>query len=254
MAPEVIQETMYDGRADIWSLGITLIELADTEPPYANIHPMRAIFMIPNRPPPRFKRQAAWSDEMNDFLSLCLKKDPEERPTASALMDHPFVKDAIKKLNSADPKGASDLLAPMVEANLEEIETYRKDEAGRTHSSTMSSTLSRGNTAVFSPLPRAEDANLPEMQPGDTFIFNPEAISNTLIPTNSVAAESTKEDEFAKYFDENPEAQIPLHSKEMIELQNKMKMLEMQFQEDIRELRKAYNRRREMLVKAADAK
>ena len=64
MAPEVIQETPYDGRADIWSLGITLIEMAEKDPPYSNIHPMRAIFMIPTKPPPVFQSPSEWSDDM----------------------------------------------------------------------------------------------------------------------------------------------------------------------------------------------
>jgi len=71
MAPEVIQEVGYDVRADIWSLGITVIEIAEGKPPYSNIHPMRAIFMIPSRPPPKFTDPDKWSKDMNDFLSKC---------------------------------------------------------------------------------------------------------------------------------------------------------------------------------------
>mmetsp|Transcript_11453 Transcript_11453/g.13134 ORF Transcript_11453/g.13134 Transcript_11453/m.13134 type:complete len:426 (+) Transcript_11453:267-1544(+) len=248
MAPEVIQETPYDGRADIWSLGITLIELADTEPPYANIHPMRAIFMIPNRPPPHLKTQADWSEEMNDFVRLCLKKNPEERPTASKLLEHPFVAETVERLDKANPRGASDILKPLVEENLEEIEAYRKDEAERDHSSTMSSTLSRGNTAVFAPIPRKEEKALPAMDPGDTFIFNPEQIASTLVP--SKLETGANEAEFSKYFAES-DAKIPLESAEMMELKKNLRNLEIQFQEDIRDLREAYDRRRQKLIEVS---
>eukprot|EP00947_MAST-08B_sp_MAST-8B-sp1_P005835 g5835.t1 len=93
MAPEVIQEWAYDGKADIWSLGITVIEMADGEPPHADIHPMRAIFMIPSKPPPTLKNPSQWSAQMNDFVAKCLIKDAAKRPDARTMLMHPFVKD-----------------------------------------------------------------------------------------------------------------------------------------------------------------
>jgi serine/threonine protein kinase len=90
MAPEVIQETGHNYKADIWSLGITLIELAEGHPPLCNLHPLRAIFVIPSRPPPSFTDKSKWSPEMNDFLSLCLTKDATQRPTAKQLQLHPW--------------------------------------------------------------------------------------------------------------------------------------------------------------------
>ncbi|XP_031553292.1 serine/threonine-protein kinase 3-like [Actinia tenebrosa] len=94
MAPEVIQEVGYDCLADIWSLGITAIEMAEGKPPYADIHPMRAIFMIPTKPPPTFKDPERWSEEFRDFVAKCLVKNPEERATASQLLQHPFIQGA----------------------------------------------------------------------------------------------------------------------------------------------------------------
>lgn len=91
MAPEVIQEIGYDCVADIWSLGITALEMAEGKPPYGDIHPMRAIFMIPTKPPPSFREPDQWSSEFIDFVSVCLVKNPEERATASDLLQHIFI-------------------------------------------------------------------------------------------------------------------------------------------------------------------
>ncbi|KAJ3218689.1 Serine/threonine-protein kinase 3 [Dinochytrium kinnereticum] len=90
-APEVIQEVGYGVSADIWSLGITCIEMADGRPPYHNIHPMRAIFMIPTKPPPKLENESKYSKDFKDFVARCLTKDPKERPTAEMLLQDPFV-------------------------------------------------------------------------------------------------------------------------------------------------------------------
>eukprot|EP01123_Difflugia_compressa_P000008 TRINITY_DN1000_c0_g1_i1.p1 TRINITY_DN1000_c0_g1~~TRINITY_DN1000_c0_g1_i1.p1 ORF type:complete len:313 (+),score=70.32 TRINITY_DN1000_c0_g1_i1:3-941(+) len=96
MAPEVISIGAYDNLADIWSLGITCMEMAEGGPPRGDQHPMKVLRMIPSQPPPSLKEPEKWSKDFQNFLSKCLQTKPQNRSTCKELLKHPFLKGGKK--------------------------------------------------------------------------------------------------------------------------------------------------------------
>ncbi|TDH67422.1 hypothetical protein CCR75_000728 [Bremia lactucae] len=136
MAPEVIQEYGYDCKADIWSLGITAIEMAKGSPPLSEyvrfcldpahltdvIHPMKVLFMIPTLGPPVL--DGNFSPQFIDFASRCLQKAPQDRPTASELLLHPFIRSAAHVTH----------LTELLDRNQLDDQHLNREEDGRTQS------------------------------------------------------------------------------------------------------------------------
>ncbi|XP_066447382.1 serine/threonine-protein kinase 10 [Eleutherodactylus coqui] len=124
MAPEVVMcETMkdapYDYKADIWSLGITLIEMAQIEPPHHELNPMRVLLKIAKSEPPTLAYPSKWSQEFRDFLKTALDKNPQTRPSSMQLLEHPFVN---KKVN-----GNKILRALVAEAKAEVLDEIEEN-------------------------------------------------------------------------------------------------------------------------------
>jgi hypothetical protein len=91
MSPEVINGDGYGRRADIWSVGSTVVEMLTTHPPWHEFEAMAAIFKIATTDYPKYQLPDSASETAHDFLSLCFRKSSDERPTAAKLLNHPFV-------------------------------------------------------------------------------------------------------------------------------------------------------------------
>ncbi|XP_026513843.1 serine/threonine-protein kinase 10 [Terrapene carolina triunguis] len=126
MAPEVVmcetmKDTPYDYKADIWSLGITLIEMAQIEPPHHELNPMRVLLKIAKSDPPTLNCPSKWSPEFKDFLKTALDKNPETRPSAAQLLEHSFV----NKVTSN--RALRELVAEAKAEVMDEIEDNREE-------------------------------------------------------------------------------------------------------------------------------
>ncbi|KAG8435322.1 hypothetical protein GDO86_013324 [Hymenochirus boettgeri] len=127
MAPEVVmcetsKDKPYDFKADVWSLGVTLIEMAQIEPPHHELNPMRVLLKIAKAEPPTLAQPSKWSPDFNDFLKKCLEKNVDARWTTAQLLQHPFV----SVVNSNKP--VRELIAEAKAEVLEELEDSKEDE------------------------------------------------------------------------------------------------------------------------------
>ncbi|XP_032116241.1 serine/threonine-protein kinase 10 isoform X2 [Sapajus apella] len=162
MAPEVVmcetmKDTPYDYKADIWSLGITLIEMAQIEPPHHELNPMRVLLKIAKSDPPTLLTPSKWSVEFRDFLKIALDKNPETRPSAAQLLEHPFVSSVTSN------KALRELVAEAKAEVMEEIEDGR-DEGEEEDTVEAASTLENHtqNSSEVSPLRLNTDKPLKE--------------------------------------------------------------------------------------------
>ncbi|CAI2385690.1 unnamed protein product [Moneuplotes crassus] len=119
MSPEVLMHSEYNKKTDIWSLGITIIEMAEGDPPYSNLRMQMVMNKIRNDPPRGLTDPHKWSTEMNDFVSKCLTIDPKERPEAFELLNHPFI-----EKNAA----GSSLLSELIDSLIDQIEAERQKQ------------------------------------------------------------------------------------------------------------------------------
>jgi serine/threonine protein kinase len=114
IAPEaLLSDCTYGKKADIWSLGITCIEIVEGKPPLSDVHPLRALWLISQRDPPTLHSLHLWPPSLVDFISLCLQKDPTKRPRAQDLLKHDFLSSAIERLER--DSGTSLLIADLVD-------------------------------------------------------------------------------------------------------------------------------------------
>jgi serine/threonine protein kinase len=114
MSPEIVEGAPYDSKADIWSLGITAIEMADGLPPHFKDHPLRAMMLISTADSPTLAEPSRWSALFKDFVARCVKKDPSERSTAEQLLKHPFIVKLAGGGKAASDSGAKSSLQALV--------------------------------------------------------------------------------------------------------------------------------------------
>jgi len=181
MSPEVIVAQNgangYDHKADIWSLGITAIEMAESKPPHYDINPLRVIFVIPNRAPPTLQK-GEWSPNFQDFVAKCLHKNPTERPTATELLQHPFITSAVDKAETSI-RALAQRIAPLLVEARKRAKEREEEVAGQT---IKTGTVLRMNTSTGTVVFAGDE----EGDPYSTVHFTPSRSGSSVSNTGSV--------------------------------------------------------------------
>uniref|UniRef100_A0A671FGT2 non-specific serine/threonine protein kinase n=1 Tax=Rhinolophus ferrumequinum TaxID=59479 RepID=A0A671FGT2_RHIFE len=255
MAPEVIQEIGYNCVADIWSLGITSIEMAEGKPPYADIHPMRAIFMIPTNPPPTFRKPELWSDDFTDFVKKCLVKNPEQRATATQLLQdedeldsHTMVKTSSESVGtmratSTMSEGAQTMIehnSTMLESDLGTMVINSEDEEEEDGTMKRNATSPQVQRPSFMDYFDKQDFKNKSHENCNQNMHEPYPMSKNVFPDNWKVPQDGDFD-FLKNLS-------------LEELQMRLKALDPMMEREIEELRQRYNAKRQPILDAMDAK
>ncbi|KAG7315815.1 hypothetical protein KOW79_020681 [Hemibagrus wyckioides] len=181
MAPEVVmcetsKDRPYDYKADIWSLGVTLIEMAQIEPPNHEMNPMRVLLKIAKADPPTLLQPSKWSPEFSHFLRHALDKNLDNRWNAAQLLQHPFVS------NVTDSKPLRELIAEAKAEVTEEIEESKDDEEEDDHEGQL---LLPGHKRASSDISIGSSEDEKLSQSPSTLEAVPEKNEEFLIPKNT---------------------------------------------------------------------
>lgn len=207
MAPEVVlcetyRDNPYDYKADIWSLGITLIEFAQMEPPNNEMNPMRVLLKIQKSDPPSLAQPSKWSKEFKEFLALCLTKDPNQRPTSEELLKHPFVANCIdrKPLKDLISEYKAEVVEEVTEEQEDEISDYRQslsienDTAGETISN-LSEPIDESGGETKPLEPKAVDVKAVEVAKDEEVPAVPSTIEGRAPSPSPLQAAADKEEQ-----------------------------------------------------------
>uniref|UniRef100_A0A672YMT5 Serine/threonine-protein kinase TAO3 n=1 Tax=Sphaeramia orbicularis TaxID=375764 RepID=A0A672YMT5_9TELE len=203
MAPEVIlamDEGQYEGKVDIWSLGITCIELAERKPPLFNMNAMSALYHIAQNDSPTLQSNE-WSDPFRSFVDYCLLKIPQDRPSSGELLRHDFVrrersprilidliqrtKDAVRELDNLQYRKMKKILyqekhnGPMGESQEEEEDSEaascKMNSLGSNHSIPSTSVSTGSQSSSVNSMQEVLDDSCSDMT-----MMHPQDYSSTL--------------------------------------------------------------------------
>ncbi|CAG7819546.1 unnamed protein product [Allacma fusca] len=198
MAPEVIlamDEGQYDGKVDVWSLGITCVELAERKPPYFNMNAMSALYHIAQNDSPTLGGLNNWSDVFRRFVESCLKKNPTERPTCSRLLAHPFItrprsphvitdlinrtKAAVRELDNLNYRKMKKILMTDTDSQIGDVEHDGEDREGNSSkSNSITSEQSVQSVGVSASSQSSSTNSIPPMH-------DPDDPANNFLPHSS---------------------------------------------------------------------